>query len=128
MGIICMSKWFLRIATLYIIAGVALGLYMAASHNHSMFPVHAHLNLLGFVSMMLFGLFYHVFPATIETRMAKAHFWLYIPAHLGQMVFLTLLFRGYTAVEPALAVFSTLVGLAFVFFTIVVWRNTGAVR
>ena len=122
-----MSKWFLRIATLYILAGVTLGLFMAASHNHTMFPVHAHLNLLGWVAMMLFGLFYHVFPAAAETRMAKAHFWLYIPAHFGQMVLLTLLFLGYVSVEPALAAFSTLVGVAFVFFTLVVWKNTGLV-
>jgi len=119
-----MSKWFLRIATLYIIAGISLGLYMAASHNHSMFPVHAHLNLLGWVAMTLFGLFYHVFPAAAETRLAKAHFWLYVPAHFGQMVFLTILFTGNTRIEPVLAAFSSLVGVAFLFFVLVVWKQT----
>jgi cbb3-type cytochrome oxidase subunit 1 len=119
-----MSKWFLRIATLYIIAGISLGLYMAASHNHSMFPVHAHLNLLGWVAMTLFGLYYRVFPAAAETSLAKAHFWLYVPAHFGQMVFLTLLFTGNTAIEPVLATFSTLVGVAFLFFVAVVWKHS----
>jgi cbb3-type cytochrome oxidase subunit 1 len=119
-----MSKWFLRIATLYIVAGVTLGLIMAASHNHSMFPVHAHLNLLGWVAMTLFGLFYRVIPAAAETKLAKAHFWLYVPAHFGQMLLLTLLYLGHTAVEPALAAFSTLVGVAFLFFVVVVWKHT----
>jgi hypothetical protein len=119
------SNWFLRIAVLYIIAGVGLGIYMGASGDHSMYPVHAHLNLLGWVAMSLFGLFYRAFPAAAETKLAKAHFWIYVPAHLAQMVLLATLFRGYPAVEPVLGIFSMLVGAAFICFAIVVWRNTG---
>ena len=120
-----MSNWFLRIAMLYIIAGVALGIVMAASHDHSMHPVHAHLNLLGWVAMSLFGLFYRAIPAAAESKMAKAHFWIYVPAHFVQMVLLTMLYRGYTAVEPALGLFSILVGVAFLCFAVVVWKHTG---
>lgn len=118
------SNWFLRIAVFYLIVGVSLGLFMAASHDHSMFPVHAHLNLLGWVSMCLFGLFYRAFPQAAETGLAKAHVWIYIPAHFVQMVLLTLLFRGYTMVEPALGVVSSLVGVAILCFAITVWKST----
>jgi len=120
-----MSNWFFRIAVLYIVAGVSLGIYMAASNDHSMHPVHAHLNLLGWVAMTLFGLFYRVIPGAAETKLAKAHFWIYVPAHFAQMVLLAMLYRGYTAVEPALGLFSVLVGVAFICFAIVVWRHTG---
>jgi hypothetical protein len=120
-----MSNWFLRIAMFYIIAGVALGIYMAASNNHLMHPVHAHLNLLGWVAMSLFGLFYRVIPEAAETRLAKTHFWIYVPSHFAQMVLLTLLYQGYPAVEPALGLFSILVGVAFLCFAVVVWRHTG---
>jgi len=120
-----MSNWFLRIAVLYIIVGVALGIYMGASGNHLMHPVHAHLNLLGWVAMSLFGLFYRAIPAAAETKLAKAHFWIYVPAHFMQMVLLTLLFRGYPAVDPVLGFFSILVGVGFLCFTVVVWRHTG---
>ena len=120
-----MSNWFLRIAVLYIIAGVSLGIYMGASGDHSMHPVHAHYNLLGWVAMTLFGLFYRAFPAAAETKLAKAHFWIYVPAHFGQMVLLTLLFRGNGAVEPILGVFSIAVGIAFVCFALTVWKHTG---
>jgi cbb3-type cytochrome oxidase subunit 1 len=119
-----MSNWFLRIAVLYLIAGVSMGLFMAASHDHSMFPVHAHLNLLGWVSMSLFGLFYKNFPLAAQTGLAKAHFWVYVPAHFVQMILLTLLFRGYTSVEPVLGVVSSLVGLAIVCFAVNVWKST----
>lgn len=119
-----MSNWFLRLAVLYLIAGVSLGLFMAASHDHSMFPVHAHLNLLGWVSMSLFGLFYRAFPQAAQTGWATAHFWIYVPSHLVQMVLLTLLFRGYTMVEPALVVASSLVGVAILCFAFLVWKST----
>jgi cbb3-type cytochrome oxidase subunit 1 len=122
------GNWFLRIAVLYLIAGVSMGLFMAASHDHSMFPAHAHLNLLGWVSMSLFGLFYRAYPQATLSRLATVHFWMYVPAHFVQMVLLTLLMRGVTAVEPALAVASSLVGVAILCFARVVWvatRNPG---
>jgi hypothetical protein len=121
-----MSNWFLRLAVLYLIAGVGLGLQMAATNNHSMFPVHAHLNLLGWVSLTLFGLFYRVVPAAATTTLAKLHFWIYVPAHFVQMVLLAMFYRGATAVEPMLGAVSMLVGVGIVLFAVGVWKNTPA--
>ena len=123
-----LSNWFLRLAVLYLIVGVSLGLYMAASNNHSMFPVHAHLNLLGWVTLALFGLFYRLVPAATGTTLAKLHFWVYVPAHLVQMVLLALFFLGFAAVEPALGAVSMLVGVAIVMFAVVVWKHTPALQ
>ena len=120
-----LSAWCFRLAVLYLIAGVCLGIFMAATHDHSMFPVHAHLNLLGWVTLSLFGLFYRNWPVAAKTRLAKVHFGIYVPAHFVQMVLLAALFRGNTAVEPPLAVASVLVGIAIVCFAVVVWKHTG---
>ncbi|HWI09958.1 MAG TPA: hypothetical protein VNU48_01370 [Burkholderiaceae bacterium] len=118
------SNWFLRLAVLYLIAGIGLGLFMAASNDHSMKPVHAHLNLLGWVTLTLFGLFYRAVPTAAATTLAKLHFWLYVPAHFLQMVLLAMFYRGVVAVEPALGAVSMLVGVAVLLFATVVWRNT----
>lgn len=123
-----MSNWFLRLAVLYLVAGVGLGLYMAASNNHTMLPVHTHLNLLGWVTLALFGLFYRLVPAATETKLAKLHFWVYVPAHFVQMVLLALFFLGFAAVEPALGAVSILVGVAVVMFAVVVWKHTPALQ
>lgn len=120
-----MSRWYLRLAVLYLIAGVALGLHMAASHDHSMHPVHAHLNLLGWVTMALFGLFYRSWPGAAASRLAKVQFWIYVPAHAVQMLTLPLLYLGHSALEPVLALASVGVGLAIVCFAVVVWKHTG---
>jgi heme/copper-type cytochrome/quinol oxidase subunit 1 len=121
-----LSNWFLRLAVLYFVAGISLGLFMAASHDHSMFPVHAHLNLLGWVTLSLFGLYYRVIPSMAGTRLARVHFWIYVPAHLVQMVLLFTLFLGHPEVEPPLAIASTLVGVGVLCFVGVVWRGTKA--
>lgn len=122
------SQWFLRLSVLYLIAGVSLGIFMAASHDHSMFPVHAHLNLLGWVTMALFAFFYRAWPEAAASRLAKVHFWLYVPAHFVQMVSLAALFRGVTAIEPLLGAASSLVGIAILVFAFTVWKYTGAAQ
>lgn len=116
------APWFMRLAVLYLLVGVGLGLYMAASHDHSMHPVHAHLNLLGWVTMALFGLYYRLVPDAGRSTLAKVHFWVYVPAHLVMMVMLWILFTGRPQVEPVLAIASTVVALACVVFAVVVWR------
>ena len=120
-----MSNWFLRIAVLYFIAGVAVGLGMAMSGVTILRPVHVHLNLLGWVSMMLFGLFYRAVPAAAETKLAKAHFWTYVPAHFVQMVTLTMYYSGNQAVDPILGLSSMVVGAAVLCFAVVLWKHTG---
>ena len=40
------------------LGGMSLGIVMGATHDFTLAPVHAHLNLLGWVSMMLYGLYY----------------------------------------------------------------------
>jgi hypothetical protein len=121
-----MAHWFLRLAVIYGMAGIGLGLYMAASGSHTMHPVHAHLNLLGWVTLALFGLFYRAFPAAADTGLAKAHFWLFVPALLVQMITLAMLYGGNGAIEPVLATASFVVGAGFLCFAGVVWRATGA--
>lgn len=38
--------------------GMSLGIAMGIAHDFSLTPVHAHLNLLGWVTMALYGLYY----------------------------------------------------------------------
>lgn len=118
------SNWFFRLAVLYLILGVTLGLFMGMSGDHSMFPVHAHLNLLGWVTLSLFGLYYRALPAAAGTRLARLHFWIYVPAHFAQMVLLFTLFRNHPEVEPALGLASMLVALGMLCFVVVVWQHT----
>ena len=57
------SRSFILMGALFIILGVGIGMYMGGSVDHTLVPVHAHVNLLGFVLPLAFGLTYKVFPA-----------------------------------------------------------------
>lgn len=97
---------------------------MAARHDYTYRPVHTHLNLLGWVSMMLFGLWYRLAPGAGETPLAKTHFWLYNLAFPVQMVALTSYVTGNTAIEPVLSLSSMVMGIAVLCFTLDLWKHT----
>jgi hypothetical protein len=52
-----------RAAVTFVVAGMIWGLTMAISENHSTLSAHAHLNLLGWVSLFLFGIYYRLHPS-----------------------------------------------------------------
>ncbi|MAZ14782.1 MAG: hypothetical protein CL535_00360 [Ahrensia sp.] len=60
------------VAALAGVTGMTMGIVMAASHDHSLAPAHAHLNLLGWVSMALYGLYYHAHPQVAARSIATA--------------------------------------------------------
>lgn len=88
------TRLFMQIGSLYLALGICLGIYMGASGDHSISPLHAHINLLGFVLMMVFGLFYHLFPAAGTSRLAQVHFWLHLVGGVVLLVMLGLLLTG----------------------------------
>lgn len=120
-----MSNWFLRLAVLYFAMGVLLGNIMGASHDFTLKGVHAHLNLLGWASLFLFGLWYRVMPAAASTKLAKTHFWLHNIALPIQMVALAMVFKGNAAVEPVVGAASAVIGIGVLCFAINLWKHTG---
>ena len=66
--------YFLLLATACLICGVVLGIWMGIAHDFQFAPVHAHLNLLGWASLALFGLVYKAYPVLGRSRLALAHF------------------------------------------------------
>jgi hypothetical protein len=83
------SRGFLVMGALYLLVGILFGMYMGGSGDHTLAPVHAHINLLGFTLMSVFGLAYRVIPALDSGLLAKAHFWLH---QLGAFLLLVALF------------------------------------
>lgn len=117
------SGWFLRLATLFGVAGLVLGIQMGAAQDHSLMPVHAHLNLVGWVSMFLYGLFYRAFPHH-EGRLAAIQLCL---ATLGMLVMAPGIYGAVKNLpwgEPMAIAGSFLTLGAFLIFTLQVFRAT----
>lgn len=100
--------WFLLLATVLLVCGAGLGIKMGASEDFTLTPVHAHINLAGWVSLALFGLTYRAYPQLARRRLALFHFILsasgaiILPIGIGLSVL-----RG----QPALAIVGSFVWL-----------------
>ncbi len=121
-----MSKWLIRLAAIYFMIGVGMGIYMASTHHFEAMPVHAHINLLGWVSLGLIGALYQLKPQAAQTRLAKAHFVLHnlgLPIMAGALF---LLLSGNHSAEPAVGIGATLVALGVLCVGINLFRHADA--
>jgi hypothetical protein len=98
-------------ATLLAVAGMVWGIVMAASGDHSAMPAHAHLNLLGWVSLFLFGIFYHLHPAMDHSRAAIVQVAVWIATTVVVTIGVALIYSGREFGEP-IAIVGSLAVLA----------------
>ena len=68
------SAAFFAVGILCVLGGMFLGMHMGATHNMQLAPAHAHLNLVGWASMALYGTFYALERETIVMRLAWLNF------------------------------------------------------
>ena len=111
-----LSRRWLLCAVTYFVIGIALGVYMGASGNHGQFPAHAHINLLGWVSMALIGLLYRVFPAAAQSALARWHFWLYQLAAPVMLMAVVGIYAGLEKAEPVAGIASIVVLVSILLF------------
>lgn len=118
-----MAQRFLQIAVVYLFIGAGLGIWMGIAENFALVPVHAHLLLLGWVTLALAGVIYHLHPQAAATRLAKLHFWIHNLALPVFMCGLGLFLTGRTS-QPGIAVVAALfVLLALGVFALNVFMN-----
>ncbi len=117
-----MSARLIRIAALYLVIGVTMGIVMGITQQFSLAPVHAHVNLLGWASLGIMGVIYHLHPAAGETLLARIHFWVHNVALPVFMVGLALALTGHDAFVPATIAGALGVAIGIVLFAVNVWR------
>jgi cbb3-type cytochrome oxidase subunit 1 len=115
------ALWFFASAVIYVTLGMVFGIWMSASHDHQLSAAHGHLNLIGWVTMALFGVYYHLVPSAAESRLATLHFivatvgvWLIVPG-------IALAIRQTTELLAVLGSFVTLASMLM--FLFIVLRN-----
>lgn len=75
-------KAFIRASLVWFTLGIALGLAMAVYPAWVVYrPAHAHMNVVGFITLMIFGVGYQLLPRLFGYRLhsraiAIAHWWL----------------------------------------------------
>jgi cbb3-type cytochrome oxidase subunit 1 len=118
------SDRFLQLAVVLALVGMGLGIGMGISQNFQLQPVHAHINLLGWVSMTLYGLVYRVVPKAAEGRLPVVHFWLGAVSSVAMMALLAVEASGLASIVPVLGVAALGVWLSVALFAVIVFRAT----
>ena len=113
------ARLFFTLALAYAVAGMCLGIFMAASHDHGQMPTHAHIMVAGWLMSSVFAFFYHLFPEIGARPLARVHFWIQGLSGVVLVVSLFVLLNGNEAIEPvtALASVGFLIGMLVFIWT-----------
>ncbi|SMY09185.1 hypothetical protein [Flavimaricola marinus] len=113
--------WFYGLAVLFVTAGMIWGIQMAASGDHTLLSAHAHLNLVGWVTFALIGVYYHLVPAAAQTTLAKAHLGL---AVLGVVLMVPGIAIAVSGGSEGMAIAGSMLTLAaMLIFVWTVWKS-----
>ena len=104
-----LSLKFVTLAALSLVVGVGLGIFMGITHDFQLVPVHAHINLVGWASLALFGIVYHLMPRMAERRIASIHFLLAAPSAILLPIGIAMSILGQS---PTLAIVASLLWFA----------------
>ena len=73
---------FFLAAVLCVLTGMGLGIWMGIAQQFQFAPAHAHLNLVGWVTMALFAVYYRLTPQAAQGWLPRVHALIAIPGVL----------------------------------------------
>ena len=87
---------FIVMSIVYLVMAAFFGVIMPANHSYLYLRfIHSHLNMLGWVSMMIYGVGYHILPRFAgkklkSVKMGEAQFYLANIGLIGMLLFYTM--------------------------------------
>ena len=118
------DKKFLVWSLAYVAAGMALGIFMAASHDHAQHVTHAHILLVGFVVSFIYAVIHKLWLGEQTSLLARVQLIAHQAGALTMFSGLFLLYGSIVApesIEPVLALSSIVVlgaALLMIFMTL----------
>jgi hypothetical protein len=124
-----MIKSLFRISVSLGLIGIVLGIVMGIRQDFALMPAHAHLNLLGFVTLFVSALYYPVVPEAAASTLARYQA---IVSVAGAVVFpigiACVLLGGHDRFEPVVVAGALTVFLGMALFAVIVFRTCGQQR
>lgn len=71
------GDYYILISLLWLVLGMAFGIWMGIAGKFEFAESHAHLNLVGFVTSAIFGLICRQYPAIARSALAGLQFWVF---------------------------------------------------
>lgn len=127
--------WYLRMSVIYFVLGVLIGFGMLLWPAEAGYYIstHVHLNLLGFMSMMIYGVGYHILPKfsgrhIYSPQIMKVQFWLANAGLIGMVVSWPFTVSGDTPMAETVLIFSALLSvIAIILFAFNMLKTVKAV-
>ena len=122
-----MDRKFVSIGLIYAVIGIALGIFMAATHDHGQHVTHAHIMLVGFVVSFIYGLCHKLWLNNTTSKLAVAQFYIH---QVGVAVLVTglfLLYGNFVALEtidPVLALASITVFVGVILMNVLFYQSS----
>ena len=116
------AKWLIRISAIYCLIGALIGSDLAGRKDFSMVPGHAHILVVGWLTLFAYGVFYFVFKDLSMKKTAIFHAWTSIIG--GGLMPISMLF--YYKEENTLTMLTfissaSILLLAIILFTVIVF-------
>lgn len=115
------AQLFFRTAIIFLIIGISMGLHMSIAGDHSAIGAHAHSNLLGWVTMAIFGGYHALNPAKAERRLALIQYYIYTAGVAIMVPSLYLMLTGSPGWEPVVAVSSLITFAGVLLFAVIIF-------
>ena len=108
-----LTRNYILLGLIWLVAGMSFGIWLGATNQTNYANSHAHMNLLGFVVSVLFGLIHWAYPGLSKSRLAKPQFLIYQTGALV-LVIGKIMIDGNGTENPALMVGAlvTIIGAA----------------
>ena len=113
-------------AVAFVVVGMIWGIIMAISEDHSALPAHAHLNLLGWGSLFLFGIYYRLHPSLEHAKIASMQVWAWIVGTIMLVIGVGLVHTGHPVGDPMAAIGSFVVLFGMLLFGWLVFQGERA--
>lgn len=117
------SQWFIGTAVIYVIVGMIGGIIMGAKQDFTLAPAHAHLNLIGWVSLALMGFYYNANREKAESRLATIQFWVSTIGLWIMIPGLVMTLRMVPAGEPVVIAGSIITLIGMILFAVAIFRG-----
>lgn len=118
-----LSIRFLLIGAIYGLVAMSLGMVMGAQESFTLAPVHAHLNLLGWVALTIYGIVYKIYPAMGKSRLASIQFYVSNAGVLLLIPALAAFLLGHREVLPVLIAGELLTFASLILFAVNIWMH-----
>lgn len=122
-----LAQLYFKTAIVFLIIGIAMGLHMAIGQDHSAIGAHAHANLLGWVTMAIFGGYHALNPAKAQKRLAMVQYCVYTAGVALMVPSLYLMLTGSPQLEPVVAIASIITFIGVLMFAVIIFGSSETV-